>query len=78
MVKEQGDKMEEDPGRGRGGGSCPETLTRQRTGSWLPLLEVDFRKTAAPWGCELFCFLFCFFLFLIRRTDWSLHRGGQE
>lgn len=58
VVKEQGDKIQEDPWKGREGSSCPETLIRQETGSWLPLLEVDFRKAAAPWAWELFFFFF--------------------
>lgn len=56
VVKEQGDKIQEDPWKGREGSSCPETLTRLETGSWLPLLEVDFRKATAPWAWELFFF----------------------
>lgn len=57
VAKEQRDKIEEDSQNWREGGRCPETLTRQGTGSWLPLLEVDFRKATAPKACELLLLL---------------------
>lgn len=59
------------PGKGEEVAAVQKRLPGTGSSSRLPLLEEDLRRADALWACELRCFL-------INRTDWGLHSGGQE